>query len=608
MWQNSYSQLLHSESELYPEIEIEEYLPPYDPNVIVITPIVEKWMNEQLAKSGEKRTVEMKTDVLGRVKKIIQGIRGIETKQIEEPKQKRLINITEMHKEPIEIEPIYGRYEYNNETKEFDYYLNDKKISAKEYEIFMKKYYEKLDSQTKGKRNLPIPGVVHADELSWTALMTAEELSALINNYKELSIEDHREIVGGATVSSILSTIQLSTLGHEYGYDGDGIGIYVKEPSCMATNPSLVDKNRYTNLCSSSNGTGYHHNRVVNIVQKAAPKAYVFGLGYYDSDPSSPPSYSPPIEIGNHSYMQCIYPVTNDEAKRYKNIDLKMDEYIYKYGVINFVCAGNKESLDCSNGCSPCDTTRYVASPGKALNAITVGAVDPATNEYTTYSQWQNSEIINAKPELAMYTNIGAIDNGYADFGGCSAATPLAAGFTASLLEQHPFFKRKPALVKAVLLSGEAIRILNFDRWDRDNANTSPYVSRVAEKIMTYSNVNGTRYRDWSSPSNTAFFDSNDEIVFTENNIKAGTRYRIAIAWLSDGSYVNANKIPPQNINLYIQQNGKSVNAKMSMRDPFEVADFYTASNANGPLTIKIHRYSNSGAGGVYLGYSMREY
>jgi hypothetical protein len=63
MWQNTYSQFLYPE-----EYKKDEYLPPYDPNVVIISPEVEKWMNEQLTKESEKRTVEMKTDVLGRVK------------------------------------------------------------------------------------------------------------------------------------------------------------------------------------------------------------------------------------------------------------------------------------------------------------------------------------------------------------------------------------------------------------------------------------------------------------------------------------------------------------------------------------------------------------
>ncbi len=313
MWQNSHSQLL------YPELEgpkKDEYTPPYDPNVVIISPDVEKWMNEQLAKDSKKRIIEMKTDVLGRAKqnagKTVQGTKEVETKQVAEPKQKRLIRISEMHFPEIETEPMHGRYEYNPETKEHNYYLNDKKVSIKEYEILMKKYYEKIDSQKKGKRNLPIPGVIRSDELGWTALMTAEEILALISNYKELAIDDVRKVVDGADVNSILSTIQLSTLGHANGYDGDGIGIYVAEVGCKAATPPLVNPSKYTNHCSNTT-TSTHHNQVVNVLQRAAPGSHIFGFRAYfgnasaSTHPSNPRDYpphpaplvyNPPIEIG----------------------------------------------------------------------------------------------------------------------------------------------------------------------------------------------------------------------------------------------------------------------------------------------------------------------
>jgi len=369
MWQSSYSQLLYPE--LLEPIK-DEYLPPYDPNVVIISPEVEKWMKEQLARDSEKRTVEMKTDVLGRAKsnagKTVQGTGGVEVKTVAESKQKRLVRISEMHYPPIEMEPMHGRYEYNPETKENKYYLNGKKVSIDEYEVLMKKANAKIDSQKKGKRNLPIPGVISNDELGWTAYMTAEEISALADNYKELAIDDYRGFVdGGANgtdITYILSAIELSTLGHVNNYAGRGIGIYVAESSCKAPNPMLVDSSRYTNGCSSLY-TNIHHNQVVNVVQRAAPGAHVFG---FKTDPNTPKNthpknlrndYYPPIEIGNHSYMSCLNQAVDSVARKYKDSDMEMDRYIYENRMINFVCAGNKyNTLTECGGCnSQCDTT-----------------------------------------------------------------------------------------------------------------------------------------------------------------------------------------------------------------------------------------------------------
>jgi len=614
MWQNSYSQHLYSDSNKG------EYLPPYNPSVVIISPNVEKWMKEQIInENGNKRTVKMKRDVLGRAKS---SSYGVGQEKIVENKQRRLVLIVDMHMPEYDIEQEYGRYEYNMETQKYDYFLNDKKMSEKEYLGYLDKSLEKFKQQKRGKRNLPIPGVIKgSDDHSWVASMTAEEILELTKNYKELTIVDYAEPKVLASQDFILSSTQLSTQAFSNGYKGNGIGVYVREPA-SAILSGIMNLSKYT-AGNSISGSGSikpsdsaHHSMVVNIVQMASPLAHVVGFGGtipggQIMNPPNPFSYSPPLEIGSHSYGYL------DETTFYGAYDLLMDCYIYNNKVINFVAAGNnKEAI--------------VASPGKAMNAITVGAVNPATREYADYSSWKNPILINRngnseqtfgndKPEMAMYTDIefpgnsvyqtyyylysynGGLyffNNGNG-FNGTSASTPLAAGFTATLLDQHPFFKRQPALTKAVLLTGETVPIAKND-WDKDNYNRG-----VAKGIITYPSVAwGTRSRWWSG-KNSAYFNSNSEIRFTENGIQANRRYRIAIAWLVNGSYVYTNGKPPQDIDLYVEQNGQGIAASTSSRNPFEVVDFVTTSNT--PLTIIVRRYSNSGSNDVLLGYHMRD-
>ncbi|MDR2580870.1 MAG: S8 family peptidase [Fibromonadaceae bacterium] len=583
MWQNSHSQLL------YPEYKKDEYLPPpCNSNVTIVSPDVEKWLNTQLTKGSKKRTVKMKTDVMGRART---SFNGIEQEMVVENKEKRLVVISDKHIPQIEIEPVQGRYEYNSQTKNYDYYLNGEKINSKEYEFFLKRYNEKFDSKNKGKRNLPIPGVISSDDRNWIALMTAEEINTLINNYEELVIDDYIEPMSDASVASILSTIQLSTHAFPNGYQGNAIGVGVVEVNCRSPSVPIINLSRYTNNCTGT--TDSHHSRVVNVVQSSAPLAHVFGFRSSSPHPN-PSSFSPPIEVVTHSYSQ--YPSSNT-AHVYSRSDMDMDNYIYQRRVINFKSAGNRREYHPQN-CVPasCDTTFYVASPGKALNVITVGAVEPATNRYAPYSKWRNSEVNNEKPELSMYTDI---DMGIFGFiSGTSASTPLAAGFTATLLEQHPFFKRRPALMKAVLLTGETIPIQNANSWDLDNYKTG-------KSIMNYSSVAwGTR--SWfCEGGNSACFNANNnrEIHITENNIQANKRYRIAISWLTEGNFVSRNKRTSQDLDMYVYQNGQLIASSASWNDPFEIVDFVTRSSD--PLNIVIRRFRNDG-GNVVLGYHMR--
>ena len=63
------------------------------------------------------------------------------------------------------------------------------------------------------------------------------------------------------------------------------------------------------------------------------------------------------------------------------------------------------------------------------------------------------------------------------------------------------------------------------------------------------------------------------------------------------------NKTIPQDIDLFVVQDGVTLAYSNSAKNPFEVVDFY--ANSNSDLKIRIKRYANSGTGNVVLGYNM---
>ncbi|WP_173467749.1 hypothetical protein [Fibrobacter succinogenes] len=114
------------------------------------------------------------------------------------------------------------------------------------------------------------------------------------------------------------------------------------------------------------------------------------------------------------------------------------------------------------------------------------------------------------------------------------------------------------------------------------------------------------RSRFWNG-NNEDFF-VNKRISFTESGIQSGRKYRIAIAWLSSGTAVAQYGRLPQDINLKVKQNGRTIARSESTSNPFELVDF--AAESGGDLEIIIERKEGKGenlGGRVLLGYNFLE-
>jgi hypothetical protein len=103
--------------------------------------------------------------------------------------EKRLIRISEMYMPDIDLGMAFsGTASSDGGAK---YFVNGKEVGAEEYARLWQEYLQQIKAD---KRDLSIPGeIVSENSLSWTVLITAEELSDLSKKYGNLSIRFYIE-------------------------------------------------------------------------------------------------------------------------------------------------------------------------------------------------------------------------------------------------------------------------------------------------------------------------------------------------------------------------------------------------------------------------------
>ena len=542
---------------------------------------IQDFLNEE--ESYEPQVTPSKTytvDILGR-KKSSNKITLL-GKAKTSKKRKIHVDITNLDIPDYKVKTTSSKIEIDEETGKARLWLNDKEVSQEEFE----------KANEKAMRERPTFVAGYTDSLS------AEEIKNLLKKNQRIYIKKHVEPINQMAYTYILNKSQISTHAFTNTAKGNGVGIHFAESGCPHP---YFRTSKYVPINGCEHGVQMHPTGVFQILSNTAPEATIYGQdeGAMNGDqqpwpnPGQHPtgSNNPDIFISSHSWASPDSP-----AGEYVDVDAKMDNYVYNTRIVAVVAAGNSDQ--------PGDNF-YVRSPGKALNAITVGAVDPANDNYVYYSNWKNSEIGNEKPEVANYTDF-KFNNSYTFqypcdgetctydgfFNGTSAATPYTAATIADLMSHHPYLKGHPELVKAILVSGGKRPIPNAASFDPQNSTVA------AKDIPVYSSLAWNRiFRTWEGENNEVF-NSSQKITFTEAGIK-DAHYRIGIAWLTSGTYIiknkglnNSNEKLPQDIDLKVFQNGKEIAKSQSYNNPFEVVDF--TPKTNGDLTIEIHRWRNT--------------
>lgn len=107
----------------------------------------------------------------------------------------------------------------------------------------------------------------------------------------------------------------------------------------------------------------------------------------------------------------------------------------------------------------------------------------------------------------------------------------------------------------------------------------------------------------WHKKTQKVIFGNSDRRTITETNIVKGKRYRVAIAWMSRGSYVYYNGRLPQDFDMFVTVNGKRVAYSNSSVNPFEVIEFTANEDGYANITICVD-HNDSPNDLISLGYS----
>ena len=562
--------------------------------------------NKKINGNAQKRKVILKSDVLGR--KLNRGqIQDSTVYIIEDNIEPRMeVTVADLTVEDVDIEPISAQYSYNDEKKEEIFWLNGKEIDKKSF-------YKKVGDWDNRRKKLQKPL-----KQPYKAFLTPTEIENKLLSSDDVYIETEDVEVAenfipyqNGAISTYYATYDEALIisgigsGFTIGDKGNGVGVYIMDHGCVNAsqipNPLLLQ----LKACDWSNPERLndpHPVQVTSVLQTYAPEAFVYSYDALklqnDLGPAKPQTFNPEIYIGNISVVLYQSKVTAN----YEIWDSYLDNYIWTNGVTVFVSAGNFKSH--------LQSQPTIHSPGKALNAITVGSYNPypyylngntvPTYIYEEYSNYINSNIGNAKPEIMNIGNL-FLPNGISCLG-TSCASPFSAAMAANLMTKHPFFRGHPEMVKPVFMT--STWGTTFNNRDTDGG--------AVEGIPHYPfMVNNKSFSGWWKGNDKALFkdaNGNDKSLEVDiiNGVVAGEKYKLGVSWLMKGSTIKSKGKLPVNLAVLVYQNGQIIAGSLdvSNKNPFALIPFTVPQS--GSVKIVIVRLGNLAPNDqIAIGYHM---
>ena len=364
-----------------------------------------------------------------------------------------------------------------------------------------------------------------------------------------------------------------SLLKREHGANSN-VGLYLSEEGLPVrlnkdTDPNpnapfiIDERNEVMESFSTMPGYEMRASKMYKLVHSFSDRSVVYVTRNRPSNPASH-SHGPQTYIGVHGYG-------GSDKTAYNSMARDLDNYIYNNRTIEIVAAGNNP--------------KKMSAKGYAVNAITVGALDPLTGKEASYSG-KSGKIIDpiyseeyAKPDIYNYSNF-YIDDFYRVYSsssrkyeykpfyeGTEAATGVTAGMISDMLSKNEFYKWHPEVVKAVMLNIKDAEMFNYEglvgkrqssQKDREYQHLSMYFVGDVNTLMKEAECEGRLDYCYSFIS----FEEKKQLTiklskshlerFFDVEESRLDGFRIAISWLNSGNDIANLGDVPQKYRIYV--------------------------------------------------------
>ncbi|MCH9813892.1 MAG: S8 family serine peptidase [Epsilonproteobacteria bacterium] len=411
-------------------------------------------------------------------------------------------------------------------------------------------------------------------------------------------------------INEVIDDIGVVDFGHNIGKTGQNVRVLLSEfdgiPDTSVLNtPNYnieFDRHGYSSLKISA-----HASKVVDNFFATAPDCQVF---WVPSDgwrlkPNVSDRAGLPRPLSAWDPDLISVSAGSADTTHYNDWTRVWDREAYENDYILFNSMRNSPSLN-ENGSDPYREDTNTTAPGLGYNIITVGAYDQYDDDLICeHSNYPNHPISQGRSSTGLVkpdvVAPGCEHNGiYHDesnrwggfFGRSSGATPIAAGIMANRLDEIPGMKGHPAMAKAFML---ATSTKNID------GVSNPVNSRISfDGVGAVGMTTNYWNSRWWEGSHNSFFNSNNEIVFSDY-FQANRTYRLVISWLVDPDYAYSHNRPHMDIDLKVYDGTNYKTGSYSVRNNFEMVE--VTMSTSGYKTIKIHKYSSANLGNLKLGY-----